>query len=77
MTNDEYLARLNEALDADPDFAPGMAFVHVPEGIPAERAQGYDWVKVDGKDGVYQRIVRSNTVAMCETRTTGTGSATP
>ncbi len=34
MTNDEYLARLNDTLRADPDFVPGMAFIHVPEGVP-------------------------------------------
>ena len=56
MTNAEYLAWLNRELRSDADYVDGMAFIHVPPESPIERAAGYDWIKVDGKDEVCQRI---------------------
>lgn len=38
MTNAEYLVWLNRELRADENYVEGMAFIHVPQETPIERA---------------------------------------
>lgn len=43
ITEDGYIAELNNRLEAHPDFEPGMRFVHYPPGTSGKAAWGFNW----------------------------------
>jgi hypothetical protein len=56
ISNEEHVALLNKALQAEEEYADGMRFFSVPKGESAGNADGYDWEPRGVNEGLFQRV---------------------